>query len=131
MFKPPIMIGIYRFDPPLQFIHEDDLMRLIEIFLVDKMEGIYNVAGDGEIKYSDVAKLLRKRMLKLPERLLEFLMLISWVMHLQTDSPASGLKFIKYPPVVSTDKLVKYIGFRFQYSTKEALSSLVSALRNR
>ena len=129
MFKPPIMIGVDRFDPPMQFIHEDDLMRLIEVFLVQKRGGIFNVAGDGEIKYSAVAKLLRKRMLKLPERLLEFLMSVSWAMHLQSDSPASGLEFIKYPPVVSTDKLTKEIGFRFQYSTKEALSSFVSAVR--
>jgi hypothetical protein len=56
---------------------------------------------------------------------------MSWALHLQSESPVSGLEFVKYPPVVSTDKLVKETGFRFQYSTEEALSSLVSAVRNR
>jgi hypothetical protein len=33
--------------------------------------------------------------------------------------------------VVTTGKLLKETGFRFQYSTKEALSSFVSTLGNR
>jgi hypothetical protein len=56
---------------------------------------------------------------------------MSWALHLQSESPVSGLEFIKYPPVVSTDKLTKEMGFRFQYSTEEALSSFVYAVRNR
>jgi hypothetical protein len=54
---------------------------------------------------------------------------MSWALHLQNESPVSGLEFVKYPPVVSTDKLAKETGFRFQYSTEEALSSFVSAVR--
>ena len=128
MFKPPVMIGVAGFDPRLQFVHEDDLIRLIQVFLSQKKGGIFNVAGDGELAYSEVARLIGKRMLKLPARLLEFLMSMSWAIHLQSDSPASGLKFIKYPPVVSTEKL-KETGFRFQYSTKEALSSFISSVK--
>jgi nucleoside-diphosphate-sugar epimerase len=71
-----------------------------------------------------------KKLLRLPDRLLKFLIRMSWALHLQSESPPSGLEFVKYPPVVSTDKLTKEIGFRFQYSTEEALSSLVSAARN-
>ena len=56
---------------------------------------------------------------------------MSWALYLQSESPASGLEFVKYPPVVSTDKLAEETGFRFQYSTEEALSSFVSAVRNR
>jgi len=131
MFKPPVMIGVAGFDPQLQFVHEDDLIRLIKIFLSQEKGGIFNVAGDGELTYSEVAKLLRKRMLRLPKRLLELLMLMSWAMHLQNDSPASGLKFIQYPPVVSTEKLKKELGFVFQYSVKEALSSFISSVKTR
>ncbi|MCK4793819.1 MAG: NAD-dependent epimerase/dehydratase family protein [Desulfobacteraceae bacterium] len=129
MFKPPVMIGVAGFDPPMQFVHEDDLIKLIEVFLTQKKGGIFNVAGDEGLTYGEVVKLVRKRMLRLPERLLKLLMLISWAMHLQNDSPPSGLEFIKYPPLVSTERLKKEIEFEFQYSTKEALSSFLSSVK--
>ena len=36
VFKPPVMIEVISFDPQMQFIHEDDLVRLIEAFLIQK-----------------------------------------------------------------------------------------------
>ena len=131
MFKPPVMIGVADFNPVMQFVHEGDLVRLIEALLNQRTGGIFNVAGDGELRYGEVANLVGKKMLRLPEWLLKSLMRTSWVMHLQNDSPASGLEFIKYPPVISTEKLKKETGFGFEYSTREALLSLVSTMRTR
>jgi len=128
MFKPPIMIGVNGYDPPMQFVHEDDLVELMTTFLSQKKAGIFNVAGGGELRYSEVAQLTGKRMLKLPERLLHLVMGLSWTLHLQSESPTSGLEFIKYPPIVSTEKLKKEIGFQFRYSSREALLSFIPAL---
>ncbi|MFC2050952.1 NAD-dependent epimerase/dehydratase family protein [Chloroflexota bacterium] len=130
MFKPPVMVGVARLDPPMQFVHEDDLVKVIETLLAQKRGGIFNVAGDGELKYSEVARMVGKKLLMLPDSLLKFVISLSWALHLQNESPVSGLEFVKYPPVVSTDKLARETGFRFQYSTEEALSSFVSAVRN-
>jgi UDP-glucose 4-epimerase len=131
MFKPPVMIGVTGFDPRMQFVHEDDLIQAIETFLNEKKGGIFNVAGERDLKYSEVATLAGKRLLRLPGGLIKPLMRVSWALHLQNDSPYAGLEFIKYPPVVSTGKLLKETGFRFHYSTEEALSSFVSTLGNR
>jgi UDP-glucose 4-epimerase len=130
MFKPPVMVGVSRLDPPLQFVHEDDLVRVIETLLSQKRGGVFNVAGNGELKYSEVARMVGKKLLMLPDGLLKFVIRLSWALHLQNESPVSGLEFVKYPPVVSTDKLAREVGFRFQYSTKEALSSFVAVVRN-
>ena len=130
MFKPPVMIGVVGFDPKMQFVHEYDLIQLIETFLTQKKAGVFNVAGEGELRYSEVAKLVGKKLLRLPDRLLKFLMHMSWALHLQNDSPASGLEFVKYPPVVSTERLKKEIGFGFRYSSKEALSSFISSVKH-
>ncbi|MAF85477.1 MAG: hypothetical protein CL875_03215 [Dehalococcoidales bacterium] len=126
MFKPPIMIGVAGYNPPMQFVHEDDLTELITTFLNQKKMGIFNVAGDGEIYYREVARLFGRMMLTLPDRLLHLLMGISWALHLQSESPASGLKFIKYPPMVNTEKLKNETGFQFRYSSREALLSFIS-----
>jgi UDP-glucose 4-epimerase len=129
MFTPLVMFGAAGSDPPMQFVHEDDLTRLIKVIITRGRGGTFNVAGDGVLKYSAVAKMLRKRLLKLPGRLLELAVSLSWLTHLQSASPASGTRFIEYPPVVSTDKLARELGFKFQYSAEEALASFADVVK--
>ena len=128
MFTPFVMLGVAGSDAPMQFIHEDDLINIMGLFIKRKKGGIYNVAGDGTLKYSEVARMLHKRLLKLPLKLLELAISFSWAMHLQNAAPAGCLKFIQYPPVVSTTKLKKELGYKFQYSSKEALSCLADLI---
>jgi UDP-glucose 4-epimerase len=115
----------------MQFVHEDDLINIIGVLLGQGKGGIFNVAGDGVLKYSEIARLLRKRLLKLPGIFLKSVISFSWTLHLQSASPASGIEFIKYPPVVSTDRLKKELGFKFQYSSRETLLSFVASLRDK
>ena len=113
------------YDPLIQFVHEDDLAKIIMLCLSQRKAGIYNVAGEGEVQYSEVARLCGKRLIALPERLLRLLMSFSWMLHLQSESPPSGLEFIKYPPIISTQKLKNELGFQFTYSSSDALLSFL------
>ncbi|MFC1924925.1 NAD-dependent epimerase/dehydratase family protein [Chloroflexota bacterium] len=122
----PIMIRVAGYDPPIQFVHEDDLTEVMVNFLSQRKAGIFNVAGDGEIRYSEVAELSRKKVIALPGILLYIVMGLSWKLRLQSESPTSGLGFIKYPPVVSTEKIKNELGFRFNYSSRDALLSFLS-----
>jgi len=131
MFQPPVMVGVAGHDPPMQFVHEDDLINIIGFFLEQGKGGIFNVAGDGVLKYSEIARLLEKRLLKLPGILLKSVISLSWTLHLQSASPAGGIEFIKYPPVVSTNRLKKDTGYSFKYSTKEALSAFAASLTDK
>jgi UDP-glucose 4-epimerase len=106
MFQ-PVMIRIAGYDPLLQFVHEDDLVELIITILKQKKSGIFNVAGDGHVRYGDIAGLCGKRTISLPDWLLQIILSFSWHLRLQGDSPPSGLEFIKYPPLVNTDRLKK------------------------
>ena len=126
MFRSP-MIKVSGFDPLLQFVHEDDLVRLIVQLLPQPVAGIFNVAGEGELRYSEVARLLGAKVLRLPTWLLRWLMGFSWALHLQEQSPPEGLRFIQYPPLVSTQKLKSELGFQFRYSSREALLSFLQA----
>jgi len=128
MFR-PIMLRIAGYDPPMQFLHEDDLVKLITTLLIRGKAGTFNVAGEGEVCYSEIASLAKRKTRTLPERLLRFLMGFSWALHLQSESPPSGLEFIKYPPIVSTEKIKKEIGFQFSYSSRDAIVSFVSTRR--
>jgi len=126
MFK-SIMIFVAGYDPKMQFVHEDDLIELVVTFLGQKKAGIFNVAGDGDIRYNEIARLCRRRTVALPDKLLRLIMGASWVLRLQSESPTSGLEFIKYPPLVSTEKLKNEVGFQFRYSSRDAVASFISA----
>lgn len=129
MFQPFVMVGVAGGDPPMQFVHEDDLTNIIGLLISQKKGGIYDVAGEGTLKYSEIARLLNKKLIKLPAGLLKAFISFSWATHLQSASPASGLDFIRYPLVVSTEKLKRETGYKFQYSSREALDSLVEAYK--
>ena len=62
-------------------------------------------------------------MIVLPGPLLQAAMKLSWALRLQGDSPVSGLEFIKYPPVVSTEKLNRELGFTFHYSSRDVVTT--------
>lgn len=130
MMKPPLMLRIRGYDPPMQFVQEDDLIELVTRLIVKPVPGIYNVANDGEVKYSEIAKLAGKKMLVLPEKLIRPLLALSWKLHLQSQSPAVGLEFIKYPPIVSIEALKNKLDFRFRYSSREAIATYLKKAKN-
>ena len=52
--------SILGFDPRYQFIHEDDIVGVLEHAVRDDLPGVYNAAGDGVLVLSEVASLLGK-----------------------------------------------------------------------
>ena len=115
------LVGIRGHDPPMQFLHEDDLARLMHRFIVQPVPGTFNVAGEGVIRYSRVARLSRRRLFFLPSYIAFPLTQMAWKLGIQKDSPAAGLDFVRYPLILSTGKLKKETGFRFNYTSEEAL----------
>ncbi len=57
----PAVPSLFGFDPRLQFVHEDDVVRSILFVLDHNVPGIYNVAGDGLLPWSEVAAICGKR----------------------------------------------------------------------
>ena len=122
-FFKPVLLGVRGYNPPLQFVHEDDLARLLRLFVMERCPGIFNVAGEGVITYSRMAHLSRRRLVFLPSAVAYPLTGMAWTLGIQKDSPASGLDFIRYPMVVSTGKLKRETGFRFSYTSEDALKA--------
>jgi UDP-glucose 4-epimerase len=56
----PVVPGILGFDPRYQFIHEDDIVGVLEHATRHDLPGAYNAAGDGVLVLSEVADLLGK-----------------------------------------------------------------------
>jgi UDP-glucose 4-epimerase len=60
LFSLPVVPSILGFDPRYQFIHEDDIVGVLEHAVREDLPGIYNAAGDGVLVLSEVASLLGK-----------------------------------------------------------------------
>jgi UDP-glucose 4-epimerase len=53
----PMILG---FDPRYQFVHEDDVVRALEHVTQRSLPGVFNVAADGVLAWSEVAGLVGK-----------------------------------------------------------------------
>ncbi len=86
--------SIFGFDPRFQLIHEDDVVRSILFVLEHDLPGIYNVAGDGMLPWSEVATICGKRTVPLPP--------------LATSAAAWPLRIVGYDIPPETLDLLRY-----------------------
>jgi UDP-glucose 4-epimerase len=129
MFSLPAIPMILGFDPRYQFAHEDDVVHALEHSAFNDLRGIYNVAGDGVLALSEVAGLLGKRPLPI---------LPPWgtglavgpLRRLGLRVPDEMLNQLRFGRGVDNRRL-KATGFRYQYTSREAVLSLGEHMRLR
>ena len=57
---------IAGFDPLVQFVEEDDVVRALEFVTAHRVPGVFNVAGEGKLPWSEVASIGGAYLLPLP-----------------------------------------------------------------
>ena len=128
-FRKPFLVAVSGANPPMQLVHEDDLARCLELAALGGIGGLYNVAGDGEIRWRDMAAALGRPVISLPAWLLYPATQLAWILRLQSDSPAAGLDFIRYPWIVSAQRIERGLGFRPRHSSREAWGAYANRTR--
>jgi UDP-glucose 4-epimerase len=125
----PLVPQILGFDPLVQFTEEDDVVRSIEFAMSNDLSGIYNVAGDGRLPWSEVASICGKRMFPLPP----------FATGMATgplgrakilDLPPETLALLRYGRGVDNRRL-KHRGFNYRYTSAGAVESYAKASRLR
>ncbi|MFZ6005236.1 MAG: NAD-dependent epimerase/dehydratase family protein [Actinomycetota bacterium] len=125
----PVVPSIFGYDPRLQFVHESDVVRAILFALETQLQGVYNVAGDGLIPWSEVAKICGKRTFPLPP--LGMNLLSSPLARLRViDLPEELLALLRYGRGVDNRRL-KQAGFDYRYTSAGAVADFVESLRIR
>jgi UDP-glucose 4-epimerase len=127
LFHLPMVPMILGFDPRYQFVHEDDVVSALEHVVANEVRGIYNVAADGVLAFSEVVGLLGKTYAPV---------LPPW----GTGLAASALKRAGVP--ISPEMLqqmrfgrgldnrkLKATGFRYRYTTRETVIKLAEHMR--
>jgi UDP-glucose 4-epimerase len=129
MLSLPIVPEIFGFDPRVQFVHEDDVTGALAYATRRDVPGVYNVAGEGTIPWSEVCTMAGKRRLPMPPVLTAFaaepLRLAGLV-----DLPPEVLSLLRYGRGVDTSAYRK-AGYQYRYSTAEAVDAFAQAQRLR
>ena len=124
----PLVPAIGGFDPLLQFVEEDDVVRSIEFVLRNRVPGIFNVTGDGRIPWSEVASICGKRLAPLPP------------VGTGLATRPLGLLGVALPPELldllrygrgTDNRRLKQAGFVYRYTSAGAVESFAGAMRLR
>jgi UDP-glucose 4-epimerase len=111
-------------DPDLQFIHLDDLLAaFVMVLRTENATGTFNIAGEGTIKWSDLARISGATRIPVPHAVLKLIINVSWVLRLQSMSPGPGLAMITHPWLASTDKALGTLGWKPEFTTRQAIES--------
>lgn len=125
----PMVPSIFGFDPRFQFTHEDDVIRAIEHVLDNRLGGIYNVAGDGLLPWSEVAAICGKRTVPMPPMFTS--LAAEPLRRLGVDLPPELLTLLRYGRGIDNSRLKK-TGFTYDYTSAGAVQAFIetSRLRN-
>ena len=129
-FDKPFLVSVSGTNNPMQFIHENDVVRALLLSIFSEADGIYNIAGSGSITWFQMANMLNRWVLPLPKWFLYPVTQLAWTLRLQSDSPSAGLNFIRYPWLADTTRVERVLGFRPDYSSKEAWEAYANRFKS-
>ncbi len=123
----PAVPTILGFDPRYQFVHEDDIVGCLEHAARGDFSGIYNCAADGVLALSEVCGLLGRPMAPiLPP--FGTKLVAGQLSRLGLRIPDEMLAQLRYGRGVDNRKM-KATGYRFRYTSREAVLKFREALR--
>lgn len=122
----PLVPKIAGFDPRFQFVHEHDVIRAIVFAHRHHLSGVYNVAGDGVMPWSEVVALCGKRTVPISP----------WgtglvgraLRPVGIDLPDELLSLLRYGRGVDNQRL-KDMGFEYEHTTAATVKAFAEAMR--
>lgn len=120
------MFQVKGFNPPMQFLSEEDFVEILFRAVVNDYPGIYNAAGDGVLRYSEMISALNKKPLALRPAVIYPSTEALWRLRL-CPFPAGILDLVRYPWVADNAKLKKVFGFVPRKTSREAFEEFAQA----
>jgi UDP-glucose 4-epimerase len=121
----PLLDGV---DQEFQLVHEDDVVSALIALVDGKHAGAFNLAGDGLLTWGRAAELIGKKTRRISLKNMKRFNAALWRMHVpRTEAPPGNLDFIRYPWVVSAEKLKSTAGWEPKYDTLETFKITMRA----
>ena len=113
-------------DPPLQFVHVDDVAEALILLLEGRHAGVFNVAGDGYINFIEASDLIGLKARRVPYGLFKKFAALLWRAGV-SEAPAGQLEFAIHPWVASNEKLKQATGWRPRWTSREVFELTMRA----
>jgi UDP-glucose 4-epimerase len=119
----PRVPTVMGFDPMMQFIAEEDLCDAIVAALKSRLQGVFNVAGPGEVPVHTMIEQAGAKAWPVPEPVLRgiFERMFDWGMWRY---PPGVLDYLKYPVCVLGDRFNEAAHFQPRVSLREIFASM-------
>jgi UDP-glucose 4-epimerase len=125
----PLIPTITGFDPQIQFVEQDDVIRAIEFVVARGLDGDYNLAADGRLPWSEMRAIAGRLPLLLSPVLTELAVAPLSRAGL-VNLPRETLDLLRFGRGVDNRKL-KDAGFSYRFSTAGTVRHFVEADRLR
>jgi UDP-glucose 4-epimerase len=122
LFERRRLLRIARSDSPFSFVWDTDVVAVIQQAVTGGVTGAFNVAGDGTMTVSEIAKALGTRTLVVPEPVLRTALRIGHRLHL-TPYGAEQTRFLRYRPVLDNARLKAVFGYTPGRTSREAFDA--------
>jgi nucleoside-diphosphate-sugar epimerase len=123
LLETPVLFRVQGYEPPLQFVHEDDVGDALRMAVLEDIPGYYNLSADGWLTNEEIVEIVGRRVLDIPESVAFGLQSKLWQVGL-AEAPAGMIHYVMHPWVVSNDKLAA-AGFRPRHSNAETLAETI------
>ena len=126
-FEQPYLPIVKQNEPPVQFLHVDDLATAIEAAVLAPLPGVFNVAPEGWVSTQELAHLLGKRAVMIPEAVAFSAARRLWSSGV-LGAPPGALHYLMFPWVVTSDRLHDH-GWTATRSNREVLREFAAEHR--
>ncbi|HKS97648.1 MAG TPA: hypothetical protein VJV74_16145, partial [Terriglobia bacterium] len=111
------------------YLSEDDISEILYRAVKSSATGIFNCAGDGVVRFTELAAMMGKKPLPIPAALLYTQTALLWALRL-APFPAGILDMIRYPWVADTSRLKTALGYTPRLSSRQALETFAVSRRH-
>ncbi|RLV50485.1 NAD-dependent epimerase/dehydratase family protein [Nocardioides mangrovicus] len=126
-FRMPVVPTVLGYDARLQFLHEHDLLGVLQQVTLDPVHGTFNVAGDGIMMLSQALRRLGKPTLKVPSFAMPQVGSLVRQARLADFLP-DQIGFLSYGRGVDTTRMRTVLGFTPRYTTPEAFADFATSV---
>lgn len=116
------------YDPLIQLVHEEDILRAFQMVLEKDAPGIFNIVGQGVLPLLTLLHLTGRIVIPLPNTVLYPMVHAMWQGNVAV-VPPRYLEFLRYLWVADGIKAKEDLGFVPKYSTRETALAFVGSQR--
>lgn len=129
LFERKRLLKIRGAESPFVFIWDEDVVAIIQQAVTGSVTGVFNVAGDGALTITEIAALLEKPVLTIPEPVLRGALAVLSRVGLSPYGPEQT-RFLQYRPVLSNERLKSVFGYTPTRTSREAFDDWRLARRS-